>query len=116
MRPLLPICLLVLACSFGAQADVPIQNPPPPHTPDLRPSRPVRLTGTLMQRRTSGTALAWVLNKPERDFNLDISLVRAQAQALRGQRVVIRGLFTTDSIGGLTPYQVVRVSSIERAP
>jgi hypothetical protein len=118
MRILLPLIALLLVCSVTAVAGTPIVNPPPPRTPDLRPSRPVVLTGDLGQLRVAvnGEFSGWVLIKPERSFNLNVTAVLGQARALSGHRVVIRGFLTQGHFLDGTPFQQVRVVSIARAP
>ena len=118
MRTLLSIAALLLACSVTAFAATPIGTPEQPRTPDLRPSRPVVLTGDLGQLRISvnGEFSGWVLIKPERSFNLNVTAVLGQARALSGQRVVIRGVLTHGHLLDGTSFQQVRVVSIVRAP
>lgn len=118
MRSLILLAALLLVCSVSAPAGTPIVNPPQPRTPDLRPSRPVALTGDLGQLRVAvnGDFSGWVLIKPERSFNLNVTGVLAQARALSGQRVVIRGFLTTGNFLDGTPFQQVRVTSIVRTP
>ena len=118
MRSILTLVVLLLACSVTAIAGTPIVNPQEPRTPNLRASRPVVLTGTIVQNRTAvnGDYSGWILIKPERNFNLNVTAVLAQARALQGQRVVIRGQLTTGNFLDGTPFQQVRVTSIVRAP
>ena len=118
MRSICTLAILLLVCSVTAFAGTPITNPQQPRTPDLRPSRPVVLTGDLGQLRVAvnGEFSGWVLIKPERSFNLNVSAVLGQARELSGQRVVIRGFLTTGNFLDGTPFQQVRVVSIVRAP
>lgn len=118
MRSFALLAALLLVCSVSALAGTPIVNPQQPRTPDLRPSRPVILTGDLGQLRVlaSGDFSGWVLIKPERSFNLNVTAVQSQARALSGQRVVIKGLLTTGNFLDGTPFPQVRVTSISRVP
>ena len=118
MRRVLPICILALACSLTALADQPIQNPPTPPTPNLRPWHPVTLTGTLLQLRVAvnGDYSGWILLKPQRSFNLGVAGIAHRARAFEGRRVVIRGLLTQGSYADGSLFQEVLVTSIDPAP
>ncbi len=118
MRSLLLLAAMLLLCSVAASAGTPIGTPRQPITPDLRSSRPVVLTGNLLQFRTAvnGDFSGWTLIKPERSFALNVTAVLASARSLQGQRVVIHGQLTFGSYSDGTLFQQVRVTSIQRAP